>query len=298
MVLIGVPERVRDYGDTPRNDEGRVPHEFAMQVAEDLKTRLSSACQKIEIAGSLRRGREYVKDIELLCVPEIQSMNDLFGDPVFHRDFLEELLEALLWADYMEGTTLVSGGLLEKRSNSKGHFTYGPLNKYLIHRPTGISVDIFMATLEYWGMSFVIRTGPADFNKAMMTRFKQSAMQGTVSQGVIGNDGDHIECPDEETVFRLLGWDYLEPKDRIGKPTGKPRLVIKNRMALIDLPDPPPDYKGKRECGVDGCEHRRGDDPEWNDKKAKNRAVAIGEENAEIGMDRRQRGLSLSGESK
>jgi hypothetical protein len=61
------------------------PH--ALAIAERAKAELSPYCQRIDIAGSLRRQRLQVKDIELVAQP-FQEPSDLFGETlVAHHGF-------------------------------------------------------------------------------------------------------------------------------------------------------------------------------------------------------------------
>ena len=48
----------------------------------------------------------------------------------------------------------------------------------------------------------------------MMARFRELGMRGHAYGGVTDQDGNEIECPDEETVFRLLGWSWMPPERR------------------------------------------------------------------------------------
>ena len=59
----------------------------------------------------------------------------------------------------------------------------------------GIPVDIFTSTAENWGMAMAVRTGHADFNKAVMSRFLELGMAGHASGGMTGKDGQdhHVE---------------------------------------------------------------------------------------------------------
>ena len=48
-------------------------------VADQLVDLLEPYCERIQIAGSVRRKKPYVKDIELLCVSKVTSSPDMFG---------------------------------------------------------------------------------------------------------------------------------------------------------------------------------------------------------------------------
>ena len=161
---------------------------------DELLELLRPACSRIVVAGSIRRRKPDVGDIELLCIP-VEGV--LLGTP----------LDAALGR-------LISDGLLALRPNVKGSTTYGPMNKLLRHLPSGIPVDIFTADSRNWGMALVVRTGPAEFNIKMMARFQWLHMKGHAYGGVTLPNGNEKDCPDEEGVFRLLGWPYQEPEGR------------------------------------------------------------------------------------
>ncbi len=195
--------------DLPKQDtEGRWPLAFAQEVAEDLKALLEPACEPkyCVIAGSIRRQQPTVGDIELLCVPKFETHINLFGDVVRDRDCLDSYIK--------------SSGLFDMRKNVNGSYTYGEKNKLLIHKPTGIAVDIFTTDTLNWGMSLLVRTGSASFCKLVMSEFLRLHMRGHAypkggQGGITLANGTEIDCPDEETVFRYLRWNWIEPEKRV-----------------------------------------------------------------------------------
>ena len=181
-----------------RMDKQRFDLAEALAIALHLKAKLSSYCIRIEVAGSIRRQRLDPADIELLCIPRP-------SDTLFHTDALDEGVTALLVA---------SPPILARRPSIKGITAYGPKNKLLMHLSSGIPLDLFSTDERNFGMSWVVRTGPADFNKRMMLRFLQLHMKGHAYGGVTSSSGEEIDCPDEQTVFRNLGWPYIPPEER------------------------------------------------------------------------------------
>ena len=177
----------------------------AQNVAEELCDLLHPRCDRVQVAGSIRRKRSYVKDIELLCVSKVWSSQDLFGGLATNGYELDLKLDELV----------VDGSVLKKRPNKAGRYTYGEQNKLLTHVPSGIPVDIFSVPPANWGMALVVRTGPKDFNIRMMARFKELGMRGHAYGGVTDQEGTELRCPDEETVFRLLGWTWIPPEERV-----------------------------------------------------------------------------------
>ena len=181
----------------------RYPYQQAIKVAEELRALLAPACERIEIAGSLRRKKATVGDMELLCIPHP-------SENLFRTDLLDEAVSRLL------------GGLLPLlalRPSIRGVTTYGPKNKLLIHLPSGIGVDIFSADAENFGMSLLVRTGSRDFNVRVMARLKALGMAGHAypkpgQGGITSHSGEEIMCPYEDVVFRCLGWPFIPPEGR------------------------------------------------------------------------------------
>lgn len=180
----------------------RYPAEAAWAVARELVDYLAPACERIEVAGSLRRGRADVGDVELLCIPAIIKGGVNLLGPTY-ADALEEKLAAAL-----------ASGRLAWRLNSRGRKVYGRLNKLLVHVVSDIPVDVFSTTPQNWGMAFLVRTGPKEFNIRVMKRFHDLGMRGHAYGGVADSDGPELNCPTEEEVFRLLDWQYVPPEMR------------------------------------------------------------------------------------
>ena len=179
----------------------RYPLALAEVAADSLVRQLQGSCEKIAVAGSIRRRRPDVGDIELLCVPRPSGV-DLFGRQVPGDSQLDRRCREL-----------IAAGILDYRPNKAGAVTFGPQNKLLVHKPTGIPVDVFSAQELNWGMALVVRTGPADFNIWMMKRFRQLKMLGHAYEGV-SKGGKMVPCPTEERVFELLEWPWVRPEDR------------------------------------------------------------------------------------
>ena len=196
------PKTAREKREREMND--RYGLESAKEVADQLERLLAPHCERIAVAGSIRRKRPDVKDIELLCASKVTSTADLFGRAVTNWYSLNRKLDGLV-ADRT---------VLKKRADKSGRYSYGEQNKLLVHVPSGVPVDVFSASTENWGMSLVVRTGPKEFNVRMMSRFRKLGMRGHAYGGVTDQGGTEIECPDEETVFRLLGWPWMPPERR------------------------------------------------------------------------------------
>jgi DNA polymerase/3'-5' exonuclease PolX len=133
------------------------------KIAIDICYKLHPFCSKINIAGSIRRKKPEVKDIEIICRPKLApvSNDNLFdsGEPKF--DIISEF--ALAIAEL---------GTIEK-GNAKG--------KYMkIVLPEGINLDLFIPDEEDYYRQYAIRTGSADYSfKVIATGWRKLGWVGS-----------------------------------------------------------------------------------------------------------------------
>ena len=113
----------------------RCPAAIARNVADQLVAELTPRCERIETAGSLRRGKADVGDIEILFVPRIGQVR--VPDKLFTLcgSLADELLEKWL-----------ARGVITKRFNINGSAAWGTLNKLAVHVSSGIPLDLFATT--------------------------------------------------------------------------------------------------------------------------------------------------------
>jgi DNA polymerase/3'-5' exonuclease PolX len=191
--------------------KGRVTLELAQEIAAEIVGLLSPFCSRIEVAGSIRRRKAEVGDIEIVCVPKIerQMVPTLFGeepgDSVNRLD--EEVREMVLGGSYW-GT----------RPDVNGRSAVGERYKRLSYR--GIGLDLFsVLPPAQWGVLYLIRTGCAEFSHRLVTPRLMGGWLPTgfkVSEGSIidGSSGVAMNTPGEADIFRFLGAPYLEPEQR------------------------------------------------------------------------------------
>lgn len=189
-----------------RIEKPQWPFDLAEAVAEGLMDWLRPHCAQdyLQPAGSLRRGKLLVGDVELLYVPKTGPVRK-------PGEFFES--ESNLADLMIDG--LLREGKLRKRPNKDGIFAWGPLNKLGIHTGTGIPVDLFATTVDNWFVSLVIRTGPKELNIRLIEQARQRGLQlhayGAFTE--ISN-GNPVIPTSEREVFELCGVPWLEPEER------------------------------------------------------------------------------------
>lgn len=170
----------------------------AIQIANKLLADFQPHCEKINVAGSLRQGIPWVKDIEIVAQPT-QSL-DMFGQPTDGPGALDAYLE-----------TAASRGQLGQRLKN------GPRYKQFA-LPQGINLDLFIVRPPaQWGVILAIRTGPAYFSKWLVTgRPLRGALPRDchIKQGAVHYQDTIIATPTEKDFFDLLGLEWIHPTNR------------------------------------------------------------------------------------
>lgn len=151
---------------------------------------LGPFCDRIETAGSVRRGKPRVKDVEIVCIPRREAV-DLFGA--------------------QQGVCSGFIATVNAWEKVKGE----PLGKYTQRvLPSGMTLDLFMATPENWGVIFAIRTGSAEFSHRRLAA--RWAQLGYKCEGgiLVHRDGMRVAVREERELFDLLGIPWVDPAER------------------------------------------------------------------------------------
>ena len=173
----------------------RIPLKVAQGLADRVVRDLTPATARIAIAGSIRRRKPIVGDIEIVAEP-IQ-VRDMFGDPRGGPD-----LEAIRNAIRRKISEQISGRmrLLTVRN------PYGML---------GVKLEVFLThPPSQWGSILAIRTGPASFSKWCMTRLRRRGLRHIAGHVEREHDGVLVPTPEEEDFFRACGMEWVEPWKR------------------------------------------------------------------------------------
>lgn len=186
----------------------KIPREQAEQVAQELHGYLTDFCERWEIAGSIRRLKVTVSDVEIVYVPKVgerEVAGDLFGSAVQSINFMDEAV-----------LTLEEAGILTKRPKSNGQYTYGPSIKLMVHQRSGVPIDFFAATEETWWSNLVCRTGGKESNTRVAVEAQKRGMKWhSTGEGFeVLATGEIIPVTCEEDVFRTVGMPCLPPESR------------------------------------------------------------------------------------
>lgn len=193
----------------------RVSLETARLAADELIELVAESCHRYEVAGSIRRQERTVGDIELVVIPKMTStpVQDMFGTIVSHdqhSQFDERCAELLADATF------------ELRRKKDGTTAWGPQAKFGIFR--GVAIDLYSTTWESWGVTLLLRTGPSDFSRRLVTDKRHgglcpSELHFAKSRLRHRHTAEAIETPDEKDVFEAMGYGYVRPEARLPSTT-------------------------------------------------------------------------------
>lgn len=186
--------------------KSRYPRADAIAVARELCSALSPACEKLIVGGSLRRRKQEVGDVEIIYIPATQTVK---SRDLFATDTKVNLVDVAI-AD------LERRYVLGRRRNANGSEVFGAKNKLMIHKLSGIPVDLFSARPGNWWNTVVCRTGGAENNRQIAIRAGDLGYQwNPYGAGFTRlEDGAIFPMKSERAVFDFLGLLYLEPWDR------------------------------------------------------------------------------------
>lgn len=156
------------------------PTSTVLPIAQDLLKLLAPLCQRIELAGSLRRRKEWVHDIDVIVIP--------YAPAVFAQKVME----------------------LYGRKPEKIGPKYIELASY-----QGVQVDCYLADLRTWPTLLLIRTGSKEHNIKLCSKAKAMGLQLKANgDGLLAADGSALAVDTEADIFRHLGVPYREPWQR------------------------------------------------------------------------------------
>jgi len=148
-------------------------------LAQEIVDQLAPYCERIEVAGSIRRQRPFPRDIDIVFIPRSQGK-------------LASALQSL-------GESRLGGRKLEER----------------VYK--GVQVDIYFATPETWATLLLIRTGSKAHNIKLTTLAKKRGCHLYASgRGLFNEKGERIAGDTEASFFEALGLPYAQPWEREG----------------------------------------------------------------------------------
>ncbi len=183
----------------------RLTLQEARRLAGIISDMLHPGCDRIEVAGSIRRERPDIGDLELVAIPK-RTVDLLGGEG-------DSLLEPII--DRMK-----SERKLVKIKGGDRYKQFKVMDKDFQKHGAGGTIcrlDLFLCCPETWGCVFTIRTGSTMFSHSLVT---SRALGGYCPSHLRFNGGrlwhgeTALPTPEEADVFKACELEWREPRDR------------------------------------------------------------------------------------
>ena len=186
------------------SDKKKYPRAEAIAAAAELCRALKPYTERMIVAGSLRRRKPMVGDIEILFIPKFEMRKlDLLSDTLV--SLADEVLSCLLQKQ-----------VIRHRPNVNGSNIWGEKNKLAVHGASGIPVDFFTATEANWFNYLVCRTGSAESNMRIATAAQARGWKwNPYGAGFTDDRGQLVPVHSEDQVFAHARLTWQEPWERI-----------------------------------------------------------------------------------
>lgn len=163
----------------------------ARYIAQGCVAKLKPCCDRIMIAGSVRRQMKECSDIDLVVVPHRDKKVDMFGDPAGEEVAMEFIHTVNQW-------TKIKG-------EATGKYTQRLL-------PEMVKLEISICSQSTWPSITMIRTGNSDFTHMMMIRARKLGFEQR--DGLLYDGDKVIQMVDEADYFKVLQLPFIVPEHR------------------------------------------------------------------------------------
>jgi len=151
--------------------------EKAKAIASEVIGRLAPFCDRIEVAGSIRRRKPFPADIDIVLIP-----SDLWN--------LTAEIKRL-------GPAIMSGDKLKQVDYH------------------GVQLDLYFATSKTWATLLLIRTGSKENNIRLATLAKKRGWHLAANgDGLFDEEGRRVAGDSEESIYEALRLPWQEPWQR------------------------------------------------------------------------------------
>lgn len=159
----------------------RLEYEQAKKIGEEVLTKLQPFIDRAEIAGSIRRKKTEVHDIDLVIQPKEEFM----------------ILERIK-------------GILR---------TYGKLELdgqqiIRVMGENGTEIDCYIANQKNYEVILLIRTGSKEHNVKLAQEAIKQGKSLRFSEGLIDKATGRLLADTERSIYEKLNMEYVEPVNR------------------------------------------------------------------------------------
>jgi len=149
----------------------------AQKLAKQIVEQIHPHCERIEIAGSIRRRKQECRDVDVVLIPK-----------------------SFLWPRIIATLQRTMDAEVIKRGESIAQLTI-----------KGVNVDLYVASPETYEALILIRTGSAEHNIKLSMLAQKKGLKLT-HKGL--TRGDVVIARTEREIFESLDLPYKNPEER------------------------------------------------------------------------------------
>lgn len=175
-------------------------------LGEQVLKILKPLVERGEIAGSIRRRRLDVNDIDIVAIPDWSDIR--IPNPLYNTTQITHVKPDETWTKNIPKVLTEKLGL---------QFLIGGKDLLrMMFRVPELQVDIYRARPETWGIIQLIRTGSKEHNVKLCSLARSKGLKLSACSGVVGQEGfgPILASRTEEEIFRALGLEYVAPEKR------------------------------------------------------------------------------------
>lgn len=178
-----------------------IPLAKARRYAEQIASALQPFCNRLEIAGSIRRERPFCGDIDIVAEPS--------NEPALRARIINGVAR--------DGSTREADPYNERHVIQNGpqnihvRLTNGVELQVFLARPQ--SSDLLYTQPSNWGSLLLCRTGSKEHNIFIAQTARANCCEWKIYQGLFRDD-KLIASDTEEEIFAALHLDYIPPQKR------------------------------------------------------------------------------------
>jgi len=210
--------------------------EQARRIGMEIVEALAPACDRVMIAGSVRRGKATPKDIEIVYIARsVKERLDLFNwsDVPATEAVIEELVRRRFW---QFDDQVRRNGPLYKRMVVRQVLPLTSIQDWGNDEEQQVVIELFRACPDNWGYILALRTGPGDFNKIWAAKpWKGGSLPTNIvlKDGFVWCNGRPVPTPTEEEFFERIGIPCWPPSERSALRLAKFLLDRQHKGALL-----------------------------------------------------------------
>jgi len=165
----------------------------ALALGRQIREQLAPFCERIEIAGSIRRARPVVNDLDLVLLPKPGQLH-------------------AIKARCRQRCAVVSDG----EQNAIFRLQLSDLTQFQLDlffaRPA--ARDLLQSVPGNFGSLLLCRTGSKEHNIFLVEHAKRLGLAWSPYRGVLDADGYVLASETEEEIFRALDLAFIPPEQR------------------------------------------------------------------------------------